>query len=49
MRRNKGENIRTFKSYRPTRWSADTDRAIERSSETDVAMTVATVLRESVS
>ena len=30
---------RTFRSYRPTRWSAETERAIERSSEVAVAMT----------
>jgi hypothetical protein len=33
----------TSKSYLPTKWSADTDRAIERSSETAVAMTAATI------
>ena len=33
----------TFKSYLPTKWSADTDRAMERSSETAVAMTAAMV------
>jgi len=34
---------RTFRSYRPTRWSADTDRAIERSGDTAVAMTAAAI------
>ena len=34
----------TPRSYFPTKWSADTDRAIERSSETAVAMTAATIM-----
>jgi hypothetical protein len=35
------ELARTFMSYRPTRWSAETDRAIERSNAIAVAMTAA--------
>jgi hypothetical protein len=35
---------RTFKSYLPIKWSADTDRAIERSGETADAMTAATIV-----
>jgi hypothetical protein len=40
------EVAHTFRSYRPTRWSAETDRAIERSNAIAVAMTAAGVLRK---
>ena len=37
--RGRGINERTSRSYRPTRWSADTESAIELSSETAIAIT----------
>jgi hypothetical protein len=35
----RGSEAQTFTSYRPTRWSAEMDRAVVRSNETAVAMT----------
>jgi hypothetical protein len=35
----RGLEVLTFRLYRPTRWSAETERAIERSNESAVAMT----------